>query len=307
MRPPLLRAAATILLAGALVGACSAPLPPSLAPPPDAARSPEASASAASGPVPLQAHAADVSLTVGLDRAVVEPGGTLAIVLTVANGRTTPLELLPPCDGAAVVRAAVPSVPDGLDWPELPGAFKTYVLEQGLAPGGVPAFEPLDLPARGRSCEATAVLAPGDTYEARLTWNAEYVADVPLIPDDYPLTVTLGYDPVRGGGLTRVEQLVLDTTITVAGDGPTLLTAGQAIDVVLADPRFAAWLQRQPMASWANANIFLEGGVGQGIVPPVAHWDIELFREPRNWAIAYVDPIGGGLISIHYCDQPCDR
>lgn len=307
-----MRRPATLVAIGLSIAlvACSRPVPPSdSVAPSDTGRQSEPPATAtASGPLTLEAQGNGLAFGITLDRAVVEPGGTVTLDLLLRNGRDEPVPFLPACgESTASVRAAVPTDPAGLDWPALGGTFKSYVLEQGLAPGGVPALEPLALPARGGDCEANAELAPGDAYEARLTWTASYVGGVGLIPGEYPFTAQIGVDAVQRGGLVQVETMTVEATVTVAGDAPTLLTAGQAIDVILADPRFAGWLQLQPPESWANANIFLEGGVGEGIVPPVAHWSIELFREPRNWAIAYVDPVTGEHLGTHLCNQPCDR
>jgi hypothetical protein len=47
-----------------------------------------------------------------------------------------------------------------------------------------------------------------------------------------------------------------------------------------------------------------------GIVPEAPSWEIDLFREigvPRNWAIGFVDARTGDLVSVTYCDVPCDR
>ncbi len=300
------RRAAALAVAATLLAGCAAPVPP-----PPATPSPEPSADGAAGPsapVRVEAQASDVILEVTLDPAVVAPGGRVTIHLRLTNGRRTPLEFLPPCEmDTAVVKASVPTDPTGLSWPNLPGEFKAYVLEQGLAPGGVPALQPLDLPARADDCPASGELPPGGTFEARLTWAAEYVAGVPLIPGEYPLHASVGYDPVLRGELTQAQILEVEAPVVVAGDGPTMLTAGQAVDTVLADPGFAGWLHLQPPASWANANLYLQPAVGEGIVPDVPHWSVELFREPRNWAIAYVEPIAGTLLGVHYCNRPCDR
>jgi hypothetical protein len=94
----------------------------------------------------------------------------------------------------------------------------------------------------------------------------------------------------------------------VVGQGRALKGAGEIIDSVLADPKFATWLAKGPSKTWSNANLFLSSPP-----PPIAFpangptWQLELFREPRNWAIAFVDPFDASLISVTYCDIPCDR
>lgn len=41
-------------------------------------------------------------------------------------------------------------------------------------------------------------------------------------------------------------------------------------------------------------------------MPAGPAWEIDLFREPRNWAIAFVQPYTGEL-SLNFCNVPCGR
>jgi len=36
-------------------------------------------------------------------------------------------------------------------------------------------------------------------------------------------------------------------------------------------------------------------------------WNVELFREPRNWAIGSVDASTGQLRALQFCKRPCDH
>ena len=92
---------------------------------------------------------------------------------------------------------------------------------------------------------------------------------------------------------------------------PEVVGAGQALDAMLADEKFAAWLGEEAKGTWSTANVFLMNyGAAQGIVPAGPSWEIDLFREvgvPRNWAIGYVDPFTGRLRNLTFCKAPCDR
>ncbi len=97
----------------------------------------------------------------------------------------------------------------------------------------------------------------------------------------------------------------------MVGEGRPLATAGEAIDAALADEKFATWLADLPTQTWSNANLFLTSqSRAEGILPAGPAWELDLFREagvPRHWAIAFIDPFDATLISVHYCDIPCDR
>ena len=107
------------------------------------------------------------------------------------------------------------------------------------------------------------------------------------------------------------KALSAEGSIRVAGDAPRVVTAGGALDALLADARFAAWLPLQPSATWSGANLFLQSSPGvSGNVPPGPNWEIDLFREmgvPRNWAIGYVDAFSGEVRNLAICNDPCDR
>ena len=104
------------------------------------------------------------------------------------------------------------------------------------------------------------------------------------------------------------KALEVKGAIDVVGEGKALKGPGEAIDAVPADKTFGKWLARQSAKSWSNANLYLSSqAVAQGIMPKGPAWQLELFREPRNWAIASIDPFDASLIPVTYCNIPCDR
>jgi hypothetical protein len=260
----------------------------------------------------------------------VRPGETVTMRARVRNDGLVPIDyMVPRCQGAASLTFAValPLKPAGRQWHGLAQTFKDYALSEGYGPGGVPATDPvrLDIPETPcREGHFEAVLAPRVSVSSSFEWKAEIVGGVSTLPGELPFSVTVGYDrqdeppslppnvwgPI-GSTVAVYTQLRVDGSILVDGPAQPILSAGEAIDVLLGDPTFAGWLRQRPPATWANANLFLVSSpAADGIVPAGPSWNIELFREvgvPRNWAIAFVDPFAAVLRSVTYCDIPCDR
>lgn len=258
-----------------------------------------------------------LAMSVRITTPTVAVGGHVGIEVKVENRRETPVVHSVQCDAPVSATAAlpVPLAPPGRDWDGLAAKFKGYVLIQGLAPGAVSADTPMTVQAPAFPCDGfdgEAVLEPGGVIEESLSMPTDLAEGVPAAPGSYELEVLFQYDPRPvAGGLVNHEQLRLTDDFTVDGPIPTVLSGAQAIDSMLAEPRFAAWLAQMPSTTWTNANLFLEHGDGQGnVVPRGTTWSVELFREngvPRNWAIGHVDPSTGAVRNLTFCDNPCDR
>jgi hypothetical protein len=304
-----------------------------------ASPSPDVSQPGSLNPSPLATPATEgvfvatdngLTMTVALDRSEVEPGASLSIAVTIHNGRSVPVVLLvAQCGASATMYALVPVPvdPSGRAWEGIAGEFKSYALTEGYREGIVPATAPGWVYATVEPCREGGperTLAPGETVSASMTWTAALVEGVPALPGDVAFKVSVGHDPTGEppsyppdyeGPLRSwskiYKQLTVDGTIQIAGDAPHVVTAGQALDSMLADRRFAAWLSEQPQDTWSVANVFLLNyGAAQGIVPAGPSWEIDLFREngvPRNWAIGFVDPFTGELRNLTFCNAPCDR
>lgn len=286
---------------------------------------PTTSAAAPSAPEPAAAFVSKegLVLSVELDRWQVEPGGSVVARVTLRNDRPDPVEYMSSgCHPVTwTVKLRLPLDPLGREWPGIAGEFKTYALAQGLGPGGMPAAKPIDTGPRLPVCDLApdqTFLQAGGTAEWTLTWPAELVAGVPALSGAAPFRISMSYDPdravadARGIGILPLrfqtwQEIAIDGVLDVRGDVPPPLSAGQAIDVVLGDARFGAWLAQSPRATWAGANIFLQSAPeNNGIVPAGPTWSVELFREPRNWAIAAVQPYTGEM-RLNFCNIPCDR
>ncbi len=220
------------------------------------------------------------------------------------------------------VAVRVPMEPIGRDHAGIAATFKTFALEQSTgSPIESSIRGRLSSPAKTQSCHAPpgggrdlagnprTIIPAGTTYETTLIWTAEILKGIPAIPDAAPFSIIVPYDVVSAaGGMTHAETLEATGTITVVAGAASAISAGQALDAVIVDRTFAKWLAKQPPASWANANLFLQpAAVRAPPLPEVPYWDVELYREPRNWAIGYVDARTRELLKLSFCNIPCDR
>jgi hypothetical protein len=167
-------------------------------------------------------------------------------------------------------------------------------------------------------------LEPGKSVTRSMSWKAEIVRGIDALEGTFPFEVSVGYDQQNGppsyppdytgplgSWFPMFKRLTVAGELHVVGQGRALKGPGEIIDSVLEDKNYAAWLRSRSAKTWSNANLFLVGSpTGEGILPKGPAWDIDLFREvgvPRNWAIAFIDPFDAKVISVHYCDIPCDR
>jgi hypothetical protein len=271
-------------------------------------------------PVTTVVESAGLKLVAEFDRMEVEAGGTVTVNLSIENTRPTDVVFDEPCNVSAMtVAVRAPVEPIGRDWDGIAAAFKSYALETSTGtPIESSIREPIRTNAKGEPCHATAsgagvggtlkLIEAGTTYETVLTWAAEIVPGVPAAPGPAPYTIAVAFDHKdAANGLFSVESLDATGTITVLEGAASAISAGQALDAALGDAKFAAWLEQQPKDAWANTNLFLQGrGFAEGY-PEVPYWDVELFREPRSWAILYIDAMTGEVLRRNFCNIPCDR
>jgi hypothetical protein len=270
-------------------------------------QSPKPSASASTL---LETEVDGYSLSVTVDHPTLAPGETATFMATFHNGTRSPIDYdVPWCGGAAGVQVqiALPTEPSGRTWPGIAGQFKQYVLKEGYGPGGVPALEPFASSVYAKPCEEgqlEAMLGPGESVTSSLPWKAEIVAGVPALAGPVPFTVFVAYD-------RQSKELNVKGVLEVEGTGRTLAGPGEVIDSILADAKFTKWLAEDPPSTWSNANLFLTSPPkAQGILPAGPSWELDLFKEvgvPRHWAIAIIDPFDASVLSVTYCNVPCDR
>jgi hypothetical protein len=270
-------------------------------------------------PVTTVAELDGLRLVATFDRLEVEAGDTVTVALSIENTRPTDVVFDEPCKTEAMtVDVRAPVEPIGREWDGIAAAFKTYALEQSAgSPIESSIREPLRTVAESGPCHAPEsglgvggtlkLIEAGTTYENVLTWPAEIVRDVPAVPGTAPYSITVQFDHKdAGNGMFTIETLEATGTITVLDGASSAISAGQALDAALGDRQFADWLERQPRETWANVNLFLQGrGFAEGY-PEVPYWDVELYTEPRDWAVLYVDAMTGEVLRRNFCDIPCD-
>ncbi len=199
----------------------------------------------------------------------------------------------------------VPVDPVERGWDGIAGQLKAFMLKEKLGTIDRPEQTSTRIDLTGTCDQGSPddALGPGESTTTSFKWKADLVKDVPVRPGDIRFNVSVRFDPG--------DPLSVDGTIHVVGDPPKLLTAGQAVDSMLSDRRFATWLGKQPAKTWGAAHAMLvHYPAAEGIVPAGPSWDIEIFREvgiPRNWAIGFIDPFTGEIASLTFCNDPCDR
>ncbi len=288
-----------------------------------------APAASASSPQPLTGSGDGLTLTVQLEGAEVAPGKTLEARIRVRNDGALPFQATEGCAVTAswIVKVPVPVDPPGRSWSGTQGALKAYALANGMQPGIVDWRLPYETRARGIGClRGPDALRPGQTSETTLTWTAELLPGIPAAPGRIDFTVSANYkDPTvvptpfptpRPGeiGSTRTDLykgIVVQGSLHVVGPTEPLLSGGQALDGLLADPRFATSLGAMPATTWGEVNLSLQHADQPiGLTPKGTSWSIQLFREvhvKRNWAIAFVDAHSGAVSGLTICDIPCNK
>jgi hypothetical protein len=280
-----------------------------------------AAASRTASELEVAADDAGLKLVATFDRLEVEAGGTVTVALRIEYTRPTDVALEEPChQNVMAVDLRAPVEPVGRDWNGITAAFKAYVLSESAgSPMESSIRGPLHTFARARACQLEndgdapgvprTTIRAGTAYETALTWTAEIVRGVPAVPGPAPFSIRVRHDfELAGSGLIKADTLEVTGTITVVAGALSAVSAGRAIDATLSDPAFAAWLSKQPQRAWVNVNLFLQpGAVGVKVLPEVPYWDVELFLEPRSWAILYVDAMTGKVLGRTFCNRPCDR
>ena len=317
-----------------LLAACTAaPIGSGTASTTGATESPSTTAVGSPSPSTSTAFVAEAdgyTLTVTADRLALAPGETVTFSATFHNGTAKPIDVSgPQCGGGSTgfVFVSLPVEPEGKTWTGIRQTFKDFVLKNGMGPGAVPALEPLQLNISRPECGEWAIsseLGPGESVSSTMSWTAEIVRGVDPLKGPVPFTVSVGYDQqngppsyppdytgVRGSWSPMFKALEVKGALQIVGDGRALKGPGEVIDAALHDKKFSAWLAKRPARTWSNANLFLVSWPkAEGIMPKGPAWELDLFREigvPRNWAIAFIDPFDASLISVTYCNDPCER
>lgn len=272
----------------------------------------------------LSASDDGVVLSAHLDRTTVEPGGTVTVAVTIVNGRSTPVVYSVDCDSAATMSTTIPLPldPSGRSWTGMESDLKLDAMGRGPVGDSTNEMQAFTYSGSCVGFQGERTLNPGATITSAMTWSAEYVAGVPALPGDVPFTITFAHDRTNsqptyppgytgpiGAWVQMYNQLRVTGHIQIVGTAPHLLTKGQAVDAVLSDPTFSAWLHEHAESTWSVVNMNLGNFPATSLDPGGPDWELDLFREngvARNFANAFVDPTSG-VVKLDICDRPCSR
>jgi len=283
---------------------------------------PQSPSAASTAKGPFAATADGVSMDVSLANTVVSAGDSVNVSITITNSGSAPIVYVPQeCGSPAAVRVTVQlgTQAFGREWSGAEGDVKARALSDFSAKhaNGVP------VEARPATCnlppERWSVgeqqLGVGESLSADATWTAEFVPGVSAPAGPAVMTAVFAYDTGRKPRSHRsgpYKGLSVDGPLTVLAGTSQAITAGEAVDAVLADADVASFVRESPRESLSGLSVFLQyiAPETQGIVPGGPSWEIDIIREEgvsREWAIGFVDPATGMLRSVSFCRTPCDR
>ena len=138
------------------------------------------------------------------ERNVLGEHDEFTLVVSIRNDRGQPLVYRG--SACAPVRVVVtppgPPFEGGRSQVGLGAQFKAFALDNGLAPGGVPARSPQGSLAEARDCPPSfddSLIAPGKSVEAVFHWKPELVTGLAAPSGGGNYEVTFDFDPVDDG------------------------------------------------------------------------------------------------------------
>ena len=239
------------------------------------------------------------------------------------NERGRPVDLTSGGCAFADLRVTIPTPwePTGRTWSGRKGWFKDYLLNHAYGPGGAAAFSPIDATLMSSPCDedVQTLLQPGESLSADFTpaigefmttyAHASIVSfsiNVDLDPQNSPPPIEPGFTGIPPRFFPEYRHLTASGELTIEGRPAAVLSAGQAIDALLDDERYTAWLETQELPTCRSANLFLDSGQE---VEAGAAWYIQLFCETdieRHIGAARVDAATGEIKRLQLCDEDCE-
>lgn len=265
-----------------------------------------------------------VTLTVVIDPTPVGKDEDVRFVATLRNGRGTDVDYAPGgCAFSALeVTVSVPWEPTGRTWTGSEDRFKTFLLRSAFGPGGVPAWAPIKSVLLSTPCDESSppnpIMRPGEiltadfsrairnarrTYQHAATFSFSISADIDRQNEPPPAEPGNPFPPRF---FPEYRHVAVEGELTIAGRPTDLLTAGEAIDVLLGDERYMAWLNAQRPGTCESANLHLD------TLPPTHEftvWFIQLMCEtgvPRHDGFGAVDAVTGEIRRLDLQDTPAD-
>jgi hypothetical protein len=265
-----------------------------------------------------------VSLTVHVDPNPVQRGEDVTVIATLRNDRATAVDYSAGACGFSSLRATfpIPWHPTGRTWTGSEGRFKDFVLNNATSGSGVAAWAPITTELLSEPCDETTseLLMPGEVR------TADFTGGVASALGTYPHAATMTFSieaqidrqndpPTNEPGYTGIPPrffpiyttLVAEGVVAIEGPTTDLLTAGEAIDVLLENDEFATWLNDQEPGACPSANLFLSDG------PPPDYeyvaWLIQLICQTGENSYdghGWVDAETGDIVRLEVCPPTCD-
>lgn len=266
--------------------------------------------SAGASRIDAQAVTDGVRLEVRGPEARMAAGDGLLLDITIENASKVPVTLASWECGAPV------SLDSRVAFPTSAGTDAGDALDQAFRSAAAPRDGEMLVVARPPECaldtmsqvSSDRVIRPGESVGAVMTWEAAYVPGAPIPAGEIRVDVRAA---IQLDADSAWQALVAPISVTVDNGGlPPTISAGTAIDAVIADKDFQAWLDQAPESTWVAASAFLQnlGPESNGIVPNGPSWEVDLFRVvdgERQWAISFVDVATGKVRSVNTCTKAC--
>jgi hypothetical protein len=193
------------------------------------------------------------------------------------------------------------------------------VLNHAYGPGAVAAWAPIAVDLIAQPCDGSTseLLMPGEVRTAdfsRAVGNAlqsnphaatmDFSITSQIDRQNDPPTIEPGYTGIPPRFFPIYTSLVAQGVLAIDGPASDLLTAGEAVDVLLENEEFVTWLNDQDPGSCMSANLFLTDG------PPPDYeyvaWLIDLMCESGHDGLGWVDAETGDIVRLEGCEPACD-
>jgi hypothetical protein len=267
-----------------------------------------------------------VRITVHISPNPVRRGEEVTVLATLRNDRGVAVDYAPGDCAFSGLQGTfpIPWHPTGNTWSGRAGWFKEFVLNHAYGPGAVAAWAPITVDLQAESCDEASpgegLLMPGDERTAdfsravagALAANPQaqamtFSVAAQIDRQNDPPTTEPGYTGIPPRFFPIYTTLVAEGVLAIDGPATDLLTAGEAIDLLLENQEFATWLNDQPPGTCETANLFLTEG------PPPEYeyvaWLIQLMCEtgvPRHDGLGWVDAVTGDIRHLELCERECD-
>ena len=283
MRAP--RPLVPLVLAVFAVGACSSP--------PRGTDGP-----LAIEPAEATATGNDVGVTLDVDRATVPAGGDVVATVTVRNaapgvvtwqGGGCELE----GDFTVTPLATMAAPPIGHVWDGDKNVIKQLALPDAYTIRGPvpPKFAHVDVAFGCTADLRYNDLQPGETVDATIVWVATTAAGSPAPAGDYEIAIGFPYvgrdlgDPaLRFAGMPDAKPITARLVVNVV-DQPAVPSASDAMDAILGDAAFTAWLTEHRRESWESVAIRWVDGA----------WVVQFRYAPSRMLSVRRDPATGAV------------